>query len=82
MYSQTYGVSEWIRSTEFTDDEIVLTDHTSVIKLQYANIQAIKEKGNVVMIFLNNNLAIRLYKNTFVEGSWDACKEKINALRK
>ena len=41
LYSTTYGVSEWIRTTEFLDDEIILTDHTSVSKLKYSNIEKI-----------------------------------------
>ena len=82
LLSTTYGVSEWIRTTEFLDDEIILTDHTSVSKLKYSNIKTIKEKGNVVMIFMNNNMALRLYKDAFVEGSWEECKEKINAMLK
>ena len=82
LYSTTYGVSEWIRTTEFLDDEIILTDHTSVSKLKYSNINTIKEKSNVVMIFMNNNMALRLYKDAFVEGSWEECKEKINAMLK
>ena len=82
LFSTTYGVSEWIRTTEFLDDEIVFTDHTSVSKLKYSNIKKIKEKNNVVMLFMNNNLALRLYKDAFVEGSWEECKKKINAMRK
>ena len=74
LYSTTYGVTEWMRTTEFLDDEIVLTDHTSVTKFKYSNIQRIKEKGNVVMIFMNHNMALRLYKEAFVEGSWEECK--------
>ena len=45
LYSATYGVTEWIRTTEFLDDEIILTDHTTVNKFKYDNIQKIKEKG-------------------------------------
>ena len=82
LYSITYGVSEWIRTTEFLDDEIILTDHTSVSKLKYSNIEKIKEKNNVVMIFMNNNMALRLYKDAFVEGSWEECKKKINDMLK
>ena len=74
LYSTTYGVTEWMRTTEFLDDEIVLTDHTSVTKFKYSNIQRIKEKDNVVIIFMNNNMALRLYKDAFVEGSWEECK--------
>ena len=77
LYSATYGVAEWMRTTEFLDNEIVLTDHTSVSKFKYGNIQRIKEKGNVVMIFMNNNMALRLYKDAFVDGSWESCKNLI-----
>ena len=77
LYSATYGVAEWMRTTEFFDNEIVLTDHTSVSKFKYGNIQRIKEKGNVVMIFMNNNMALRLYKDAFVDGSWESCKKLI-----
>ena len=51
LYSTTYGVTEWMRTTEFLDDEIVMMDHTTVSKFKYSNIQKIKEKNNVVIIF-------------------------------
>ena len=82
VYSTTYGVTEWIRTTEFLDNEIVVTDHTSVSKFKYTNIKKIKEKNNIVMIFMNNNMALRLYKDAFIEGSWEECKEKINDILK
>ena len=82
LYSATYGVAEWMRTTEFLDDEIVVTDHTSVSKLKYSNIQKIKEKNNVVMIFMNNNMALRLYKDAFIEGSWEECKKMLLEKRK
>ena len=77
MTSLTYGVTEWLRTTEFTDDEITLTDHTFIMKLKYSNIRSIKEKGNAVMIFMNDNLGLRLYKDAFSEGSWEECKKLI-----
>ena len=82
LYSTTYGVSEWMRTTEFLEDEIVLTDHTTINKVKYGNIEKIKEKNNGVIIFLNHNTAIRLYKDAFVEGSWEECKQKINSMKK
>ena len=81
IYCTTYGVTEWMRTIEFADDEIVLTDYTTVSKLQYRNIERIKEKNNTVWIFLNHNTAIRLYKDAFVEGSWEECKQKIDSMR-
>ena len=65
--SKTYGVSEWLRTTEFTDDEIILTDHNSITKLQYNNIVKIKEKNNKINIIFNNYILVRLYKDAFVD---------------
>ncbi|MBE6662212.1 MAG: YcxB family protein [Ruminococcaceae bacterium] len=81
MFSKTYGVTEWMRTTEFTDAAIILTDHTTVNQVRYENIEQIKEKGNCVMIYLNHNMALRIYKDAFVEGTWEACIEKIEAMR-
>ena len=82
ILSKTYGVTEWIRTTEFKDNEIVLTDHNSVCKLKYENIKRISENGNNVIIYFNDNLSARLYKDAFVDDTWEKCKEKINSLRK
>lgn len=82
MLSKTYGVRSWTRTTEFAENEIILTDHSSVTRFKYKNIVKIKEKGNLIMIFLNDNLVIRLYKDAFVTGSWNECREKINSMLK
>ena len=79
LLSTTYGVDEWIRTTEFTDDEIILTDHNNTSRIRYESIKKIIEKNNVVMIFMNNNMALRIYKDAFFEGSWEECKDKINS---
>lgn len=77
LYAKTYGVSEWLRSIEFFEDEIVLTDHTTVNKFKYSNIEGIKEKGNTVTLFMNHNMGLRLYKDAFLEGSWEECKDML-----
>ena len=82
IFAKTYGVDEWLRTIEFLEDEIVLTDHTTVNKLQYCNIKKVIEKGNVVSVVMNDNIAFRLYKDAFVEGSWEECKELLNSKQK
>ncbi len=74
MLSKTFGVTEWTRVIEFGEDEIVLTEHNSITKLRYENIKKIKEKDNTVLIFFNDNLGARLYKDAFVNCTWDDCK--------
>lgn len=81
MLSKTYGVSEWMRSVDFTDEEIVLCDHTSVSKYRYESIKFIKDKKNAVLIVFNTGLGLILYKDAFVEGSWDECKAKIETIK-
>ena len=73
--SRTYGVPEWKRSTEFTEEDIVVTDHTTVQHVRYENVSGFSENGNVVMIYFHDDLAIRIYKDAFVEGSWEQCKQ-------
>ena len=80
--SKAYGKNEWVRTTNFADDEIIVVDHTSITKFRYENIKKIKENNTVIIIFFNNRLAIRLYKDTFIEGSWEECKQKINSMHK
>ena len=82
MMSGLYGVREWIRTTEFGEEDIVLTDHTSVTHLRYDRIEAIKERGNIVMIHFRDHLALRLYKDAFTVGSWQQCKQLLSEKRK
>ena len=74
MLSKTFGVTEWTRMIEFCEDEIVLTEHNAITKLRYENIKKIKEKDNTVLIFFNDNLCVRLYKDAFVNCTWADCK--------
>ena len=73
VYARIYGVSEWTRTTEFTDTEIIMTDHSATTVLKYENLKRIKEYGNEVIIFFNDNIATRIYKDAFTEGSWEEC---------
>ena len=82
MMAKTYGVTEWIRTVEFTDREIICKENDAAcMTFRYDNIKRIKEKGNIVFIFFNDNLTLRLYKDAFTEGSWEECNEKLNAMR-
>lgn len=79
MLSKTYGVAEWIRTIDFLDNEIILKDHTSKLPLQYSNICKIKEKADMALIHFNNKMIVIVYKESFVDGSWDECKALIES---
>ena len=82
VYARIYGVSEWTRTTEFTDTEIIMTDHSATTVLKYENLKRIKEYGNEVIIFFNDNIATRIYKDAFTEGSWEECNTLIQSKMK
>ena len=82
MMARTYGVDEWIRSAEFTDEEIIIKDHTSVMKFKYENVKELKEKGNEVRLVFNNRLLVIIYKDAFKNGSWEECRALIEAKTK
>ena len=82
MDFKIYGATEWIRSVDFGDDEITVTDHNSVYKYRYTDIKRIKEKNDRVIVFFKFNLAIILYKDAFVTGSWEECKKLLAEKKK
>lgn len=81
-YSKIYDVPEWTRTVEFTDTEIIVTDHTSVNKYLYKNLRGFKERKDHVIINFGHGTGARIYKNAFVEGTWEDCKKLISEKRK
>ncbi len=78
-YQKLYGVSEWTRTVEFLESDILLSDRDgeteySTARVKYSNVKRIKEKGNVVFLYYGNRSAIHLYKDAFVGCTWDECK--------
>ena len=74
LLAKTYGVSEWQSVTEFTEDEIILSDHTTVIKFRYDSIKCLREKKNLITIGLDSHVLIFLFKDAFVDTTWEECK--------
>ena len=79
MLSKTYGVTEWIRTIELTDEDIVVTDHTSLMRFKYSNLRKIIDRDKKVLLLFTNNLSVRLYKDKFTEGTWQECKEMLES---
>ena len=78
----SYGVGEWIRTIEFKEQDIVFTDHQSVTVFRYDHIKKIKEKNNTVSILLQNNTLLVLYKDAFVDSTWEECKDFLDVKSK
>ncbi len=76
--SKNYCAKRWQRVIKLTENEIIVDDKYAVLKFEYSTIKRVKEKRNMVIIFLKSGFEIRLYKNAFVNGSWEACKKIIS----
>ena len=76
--SSTFNATEWVQTVEFCEDKIKVSLHNSTGEYDYRQIKKIIERGNSGIIVFKNG-ALRLYKDAFVEGSWEECKEKLTA---
>ena len=45
-------------------------------------LQTLVEKGNTVILLLNDGMGLRLYKDAFVEGDWESCHQLLKARMK
>ena len=80
--AKTYGVDKWISSVEFLNNEIIVTEHIKKESYQYENITQFTERKDYVVILINNSTGIIVYKNAFLNGSWEECKTLINSKMK
>ncbi len=76
-YVKVYGKTSWVRTVDFEDDKIVITEENTQGTYSYSDIVAITEKSDKVNLMLNGKLLIRVYKSKFVDCTWDECKVKI-----
>lgn len=76
--SKNYCAKKWQRVIELTENEIIVDDKYAVLKFEYSTIKRVKEKRNMVIIFLKSGFEIRLYKNAFATGSWEECKKLLS----
>ena len=76
--SSTFKTTEWVQTVEFCEDKIKVTLHTSTGEYSYSQIKKIVERKKQVFIVFKNGI-LRLYKDAFIEGSWEECKEKLSS---
>ena len=79
MLSKMYGVVKWNHSIEFSDEYIVVTDHTRIERYRYETITKYVDRNDYVVIIINNSIGLSVYKNAFVTGSWEECKALIDS---
>lgn len=80
--SKTYGTDNWTRTIEFGDERITLSEGTISAEYEYSDIVKIGEKDNIIRLTARNRTVLRLYRDAFVGGTWEDCRELINQRRK
>ena len=74
MQAKAYG-ENWTRTIEFQEDCILITDGSATFRHPYSFVTKIKEKGNKIWFYCENKAALRLYKDKFVDGTWEECRK-------
>lgn len=74
--AQSYGKDNWTRRISFEDDGITLSEEKASFHYDYSDIINIREKGNEICLDASDKTVLRLYKDAFVESSWEECKAK------
>ena len=73
--AKTYGEENWTRTIDLGEDCITLSEGTISATYQYKDIMKIREKDNAVWLTARNRTVLRLYKDAFVDGTWEECRE-------
>ena len=76
--SNRFNSTEWVQTVEFCEDKIKVSLHNSTGEYSYSQIKKIVERKKQAFIIFKNGV-LRLYKNAFIEGSWEECKQKLTA---
>lgn len=73
--------ADWLRKISFEEDTIRLEDGNVSVVYDYSDIVEIKEKGNKVWLNASDKAVIRLYKDCFIDSTWEECKSWIEEKR-
>ena len=79
--AKLYGEADWLRTIEFTEDGILLSESTTNVTYSYGDIQGLSEKDGNVRVKLGRKGTIRLYKDSFTDCTWEECVEFIDTMR-
>lgn len=76
----SYGKENWTRRIVFEDDGITLSEGKASFHYDYSDIINIREKGNEIRLDASDKTVLRLYRDAFVESSWEECKTRLSKL--
>ena len=74
LLSQKYGAKEWWQTVSFEEGGLHLTVSNQSATIPYSHVAQVKEEEESAFLFFQNKSSLRLYKNAFMEGSWEECR--------
>lgn len=75
--SELFGGENWKRIVEFTDDEIVTVNGNITVKNNYSEITSVRRSGNKIWLDTDKGMVIRLYADSFTQGSFEELERLI-----
>ncbi len=72
--AKVYGEENWLRTYDFGEDCITLSEGTISARYSYSDIMSIREKGGRIWLTARNRTVLRLYEDAFIGGTWEDCK--------
>ena len=67
----TYGENAWHRKISISSEDIVINSGNITVTYKTSDIVKIVQHENLIRLFMNDKSSIRLYKDSFVKGSWE-----------
>ena len=67
------GTRHWVRTVTVTREEIVVCDGSSQTTPRTADIKKVTRDERVIRVFMNNGTSLRLYTDSFTEGTPEDC---------
>ena len=75
--AEKMGGENWIRTVDFTDDGIITTNGNITVKNMYSEIKGVRTDGNKIYLDMDKNSVIRLYMDSFTQGSYESFRSII-----
>ncbi|MCM1024856.1 MAG: YcxB family protein [Roseburia sp.] len=75
LLANQYHAESWTRKYTLTDEGITLQEGNISINTPYSEVERIEEKADCLLLHLKDKGCFRLYRDCFVKGTWEECRD-------
>lgn len=72
-----YKKDSWMRRMILDEEKIGLSEGRLFLTYEYKHLKKIRHKGNKIWLHFQDGTVLRMYKDAFVEGSWEECRQLV-----